>query len=434
MDNATFHELAKRVHRKQPREVVDIIFHAVGGQVGYIDAQCFVAACTLLDVIPSRMVIRDLDVTVDRVRYRIARFMNHPIFCALLDVAIITIGLTELILDNSSYASADEAAAESSSSFVVSIIILLVFCAECVLKVFGMGLKRYWADGFNRLDVLVIAGNVVSFALFDGANASAAASRVRTMFFLRLVRALRLMNRISSVAEVLRTVSQITPLLWRIVMVLFITMYCTAIIGVEAFSGLLNPDDPAVANSSYARNNQTALNFDTFPKSFVSQFAVLITTQSPIIFEGLMASTNSWWPAIYFAFVYVIIVCIVSNILIALLLQSYGISATHVRMRQAGYVEIWEHLLARAQHDLNAIDPARYPHPYRWQFHRRNAFLTVNESLFGESLVLDFEVDTADMRGFANKDARTSSVRGNGGGASALSPRPRRDSHEDDSD
>jgi hypothetical protein len=98
-----------------------------------------------------------------------------------------------------------------------------------------------------------------------------------------------------------------------------------------------------------------------------------------------------------FCRVYVLIVCVVSNILIALLLQSFGISSSHTRYRQDGFVEIWEHLLARAQLDLFTIDAARFVRPIMFTFHRRHAFMTVNETLFGEALSLEFEVDADEV-------------------------------------
>jgi hypothetical protein len=56
--------------------------------------------------------------------------------------------------------------------------------------------------------------------------------------------------------------AEVTPLLWRIVTVLGITMYVLAIVGVEAFTGVLSQHDPLVAASSYGVNGQWALNYD----------------------------------------------------------------------------------------------------------------------------------------------------------------------------
>lgn len=56
--------------------------------------------------------------------------------------------------------------------------------------------------------------------------------------------------------------AEVSPLLWRIITVLGITMYVLAIVGVEAFTGVLSPHDPLVAASSYGVNGQWALNYD----------------------------------------------------------------------------------------------------------------------------------------------------------------------------
>lgn len=197
-----------------------------------------------------------------------------------------------------------------------------------------------------------------TFAFFRGEDEAASATRLRVLLFMRLARLLRLLYNVRLVRTALITVAEISPLLWRIVVVLFITMYCLAVVGYEAFAGILRPSNPHVAASSYGVNGQEALNFDSFAQALMVQFAVLVTTQIPVVVEGLMAGTGSWWPLVYMGAVYALLVCVVSNILIALLLQSYGTSHARAQYRQAGYVEIWEHLVARAQRDLHAMEAA----------------------------------------------------------------------------
>ena len=103
-----------------------------------------------------------------------------------------------------------------------------------------------------------------------------------------------------------------------------------------------------------------------------------------------MAGLNSWGPAWYFLLVYVVTVCIVSNVCIALVMQAYVSIVANVRRRLTGHVELWEHLLAAAEAELNTIDPQAFPYARSWNFKRSSAFIALNEALFGRALALQF--------------------------------------------
>lgn len=103
-----------------------------------------------------------------------------------------------------------------------------------------------------------------------------------------------------------------------------------------------------------------------------------------------MAGLNSWGPAWYFLLVYVVTVCIISNVCIALVMQAYVSIVANVRRRLTGHVELWEHLLAAAEAELHAIDPQAFPYARSWNFKRSSAFIALNEALFGRALALQF--------------------------------------------
>jgi len=132
------------------------------------------------------------------------------------------------------------------------------------------------------------------------------------------------------------------------------------------------------------------LNFNTFSEALMACFAVLVNTQAPLMMEGAMAGLNSWGPALLFLFFYLVLVCIVSNVCIALVMQAYAAVASTVRHRLQGKVELWEHLLAAAEAQLHASDPRSFPYTRSWSFQRPLAFMALNEALFGRTLSLQF--------------------------------------------
>lgn len=389
---AAWRSLAFRVRSSQKPEVVDTIFWAVGGGAGYIDAQAFVAACSLLDLKATRIAYPDTRSSIGRWRRRMEKLVSSAWVAVGSDIVIVMVALVELLVTTSEIDD-NNMGRSNAVNYGTSIFILVLLFLELAAKLFAVGVKRYWKNIFNKLDLLIMVLSIVSLAVFRAGNQQETLNRLRIMFFLRLMRTLRLLNRFRGVRVVLRTVGQISPLLWRFLIVLVISMYVLAIVGVEAFTGVLSPSNPAVRASAYGVNGQWALSFDTVTRSAMSVFSILVTTQSPIFIEGLMAGLNSWLPSAYFAAAYFALVVVVSNILIALLLQSYGISSAHMRHRESRYVELWEHVLAVAQLELHAVAPDRFPRPLMFRFKRKNAFLTVNESLFGESLMLEFEAD-----------------------------------------
>lgn len=410
---AAWRSLAARVRSSQKPEVVDTIFWAVGGSSGYIDAQAFVAACSLLDLKATRIAYPDTRSSIGRWRRRTEKLVSSAWVAVGSDVVIVLVALVELLVTTSEIDD-NNLSRSNAVNYGTSIFILALLFLELAAKLFAVGVKRYWKNIFNKLDLLIMVLSIVSLAVFRAGDQQETLNRLRIMFFLRLMRTLRLLNRFRGVRVVLRTVGQISPLLWRFLIVLVISMYVLAIVGVEAFTGVLSPSNDAVRASAYGVNGQWALSFDTVTRSAMSVFSILVTTQSPIFIEGLMAGLNSWLPAAYFAAAYFALVVVVSNILIALLLQSYGISSAHMRHREARYVELWEHVLAVAQLELHAVAPDRFNRPLMFRFKRKNAFLTVNESLFGESLMLEFEAeaDEAHAHGTAVSSSSAAAVAG----------------------
>jgi Ion transport protein len=396
-----FRALAGLVRPNQPLEVVDIIFTAVGGSCGFIDAQAFIVAVSLLDLKASKIPYPERGGRWSAIKAKVRKFLNNTFVSIGSDLVVLGLALTEYLLSDLEMQNPQLAVHLNNTT---SAFILALLLAEAVAKVVSFGPKSYIKDGFNRIDLLIIVLSIVSLAVFDLSTSDPTSAvslsnlhqRLRIQFLLRMMRSLRLFNRIPSVRSVLQTIAEISPLLWRFVIVLVCSIYSLAILGIEIFSGVLSRSDPDVVQSSYGLNNQWPLNFNTFTKASMSVFSVLVTTQIPILLEGLMAGTDSWWPTLYIGGSYYLLVCVISNILIALLLQSYGISAASGAYRDSGFVPLYSHLLAKAQIQLWEAFPRRFPRPMMYVFKRKAAFLTVNEAIFGESLSLEFEATGMD--------------------------------------
>ena len=293
VDLSTFAALAIRVRPRIPPEVVRIIFHACSGGLGRLSSDEFVVAASLLEVSAVRLQPPAADVSglVTRFRIAIARAMMD-IRCILArDVAIVALAAFGIAMahgtDNTHHGGVSLLNTPTKIIAVVGLALLLI---EAIVKVFALGPARYWGvirPTFNRLDVLAIALGSASVALdASGLETVPGLLILRAILSVRVsIILLRELQRISSFAEVTRSVYDVMPLFWRTTLVIGISLYSLAVIGMEFLGGVLLRsggvgDGTAVAASAYGMAGQWVLNLNSFSEALMTCFAILVNTQA----------------------------------------------------------------------------------------------------------------------------------------------------------
>lgn len=123
------------------------------GTAGFIDAQSFVAACTLLDMGVRRIHYPSLDTWWARLRLSIEAVVTHKGISIAVDAIIIALAAGEMIVDATALAAAP-LAEQMRVEFGVSVAILSLFILDVAARAFALGPRRYWREIFNRMDVL----------------------------------------------------------------------------------------------------------------------------------------------------------------------------------------------------------------------------------------------------------------------------------------
>ena len=147
-----------------------------------------------------------------------------------------------------------------------------IFIVELVVKLYGLGLKRYCSDSMNYLDASVVLISLVEL-IFLGDGESGGLSAFRTIRIFRAVRIIRTF-RVLRVARLLRTFEDMQWIIGvignsigtfiYIALLLFLFLFIFALLGMEIFGGRIDFYEGVPRTS-----------FDSFHWSFITMFQVL---------------------------------------------------------------------------------------------------------------------------------------------------------------
>ncbi|XP_066018883.1 two pore channel protein 1-like isoform X2 [Pocillopora verrucosa] len=193
------------------------------------------------------------------------------------------------------------------------IVFICVYATEALLKLLGLGLRKYFRSGWNIFDFFVtVAG-------FIGA--------VSTSFsFIVCVRPLRLLLLFKvkkRYRDLFETIGVLLPRMARVAVVILLIYYSFGIIGIECFSGLELKD--CCVNTSwegaYKEGGYHLNNFDDLLHSYVTLFELTVVNNWFIIMEGIVYLTSDW--ASVFFMLFYIVTMVVMTIVVAFILEAF---------------------------------------------------------------------------------------------------------------
>jgi len=213
----------------------------------------------------------------------------------------------------------------------VGLVFMMLYVAEVMLKLLGMGLRGYLSCPWNVFDLLVTTTSLISLVLvFSSYDIE---EHMSTIVVLRLVRVLRLFRMKKRFRDVFGTAVILLPHLVSTVIVLQLLYYFFAIIGLELFSSydLLNcckgspiesfyfhhPEPHAVLHGFYFMNN-----FHSLPEAAVTLFELTVVNNWSIIMEAHVIVTGTGWTRLYFITFY-LLTLVVLTIVVAAILEAF---------------------------------------------------------------------------------------------------------------
>uniref|UniRef100_UPI00398F13ED voltage-dependent T-type calcium channel subunit alpha-1I-like n=1 Tax=Pristiophorus japonicus TaxID=55135 RepID=UPI00398F13ED len=146
-----------------------------------------------------------------------------------------------------------------------------VFVLEAILKLVAFGLRRFFKDRWNQLDLAIVLLSVMGITL-EEIEISAALpinpTIIRIMRVLRIARVLKLLKMATGMRALLDTVVQALPQVGNLGLLFMLLFFIYAALGVELFGKLVcNQDHPCEGMSRHAT-------FENFGMAFLTLFQV----------------------------------------------------------------------------------------------------------------------------------------------------------------
>ncbi|XP_055714619.1 muscle calcium channel subunit alpha-1-like [Phlebotomus papatasi] len=241
----------------------------------------------------------------------------------------------------------------------IEYIFLVIFTAECVMKVIAYGFMlhpgAYLRNGWNLLDFTIVVIGMISTAL---SNLMKEGFDVKALRAFRVLRPLRLVSGVPSLQVVLNSILRaMIPLLHIALLVLFVIIIY-AIVGLELFSGKMHKtcfdnstgspmDDPhpcgdggfqcesigLVCRYYWEGPNFGITNFDNFGLAMLTVFqCVTLEGWTDVLYDIEDAMGNSWqW--IYFISMVILGAFFVMNLILGVLSGEFSKERTKAKNR-----------------------------------------------------------------------------------------------------
>ncbi|XP_062387319.1 voltage-dependent T-type calcium channel subunit alpha-1H-like [Sardina pilchardus] len=202
------------------------------------------------------------------------------------------------------------------------------FVIEALLKLVAFGLRRFFKDRWNQLDLAIVLLSIVGITL-EEINMSAALpinpTIIRIMRVLRIARVLKLLKMATGMRALLDTVMQALPQVGNLGLLFMLLFFIYAALGVELFGKLECTDEnPCEGLSRHAT-------FDNFGMAFLTLFRVSTGDN----WNGIMKDTLrecrkeekhclsylSWVSPIYFVTFVLMAQFVLVNVVVAVLMK-----------------------------------------------------------------------------------------------------------------
>lgn len=115
---------------------------------------------------------------------------------------------------------------------VLNIIFTAYFTLEMIIKVVGLGFKRYLEDRMNAFDGVVVIASLVEFVLFLRGGSTGSLSVFRAF---RLMRVFKLARRWEELNKIVRTIFKSLSSIAYLSLLLLVFIFIMALLGMQMF-------------------------------------------------------------------------------------------------------------------------------------------------------------------------------------------------------
>jgi Ion transport protein len=155
------------------------------------------------------------------------------------------------------------------------------FITEIILKILGLGIKKFLRDFMNYLDTVVVCLSLMEILVIAGGSSAISAFRVIRVF--RVFRIMKLFRYLKSMNHIIKLISKSFPNVIYVFLLLLLFLIIFTLLGMQLFGGAFN--------FSAATGGLPRQNFDTFHWAFVTTFQLLSTENWNNILTSSLRST-----------------------------------------------------------------------------------------------------------------------------------------------
>ena len=239
----------------------------------------------------------------------------------------------------------------------VSITFICIYLVEIVLKLIGLGVKKYFSSSWNIFDCLCTVAGLVSLVLMEFGIHS------YYIMILRTLRLLRLFKMKKRFRDVFGTFVILLPRLNSAIIIIFLIYYFFGVIGVEIFSKYTNDLVNCCKNTtveSFFDNNTFSYyyrnNFDNLPRAYVTLFELMVVNNWHVIMQGYATVTGTEFSRIFFMSFYLFTMVVVT-IIVAFILEAFLFRIEYKRkMNKDDEIKVLSELIFLSREEIFFLD------------------------------------------------------------------------------
>lgn len=216
---------------------------------------------------------------------------------------------------------------------------LSLFMLEIFLKLYAYGSRRFFRKVWNVFDFVVI-GAAFILGVVEAIVADEQESRLAldVLLVLRVLRLVKIVGSVNRFKVIVHTITKILPSLLTYGGVMMVFYYIFAIVGMEAFQGLvkfsgygegseLYCGNEKLQDSDFWRDHYCNNNFNDIIHAFIVLFELTVVNQWHVIAYGYATVTDPW-ARLYFILFHLTCVIVVLNIFTAFVLEVFLLEYT----------------------------------------------------------------------------------------------------------
>ena len=188
----------------------------------------------------------------------------------------------------------------------LELVFTYIFTTEVCLKLLGLGVSQYFSQGWNVFDCVVVGSAWARMLLPDAGNLTALRA-------VRVLRALRMVNRVPSLKKIIRTLFNALPELSNVAILFAGFVFICGILGVNLFAGQMHYRCTAPGSDTFTDDHdlcvadadcpgeQTCVFYETNPNfnavSYDDVVSAWATIFQAITLEGCASLRHGAWKA-----------------------------------------------------------------------------------------------------------------------------------------